>query len=391
MKNYIIICFLLFTKAATGQYYVFGSDTESPIGAVNIYFSENMGVITNDDGYFELPDNIAIDTLHISHLSYKSQKMLLDGLKKNDTIFLNNAPIELDEVILSSIDPKNIVLKAIKKIDENYIIPYNSYGFYRQSLQEDKIGVEMIEVEFIGYIENKSVSTKITNARRTENFSKLGIKTHGGVSTTLEEGDFVRNKAHFLDINKIEEYTYKYEGQIEHNGLRVYRIGFAPSDKDNIQILRQGELYIDSGSFAITEVRYTFDKKKLSEISKLSEKNISTKEPFYRLNDIQNVIRYKQLPNKKWYLFYLEAYNLREGVFQGESHDYDLTAKLVINNIKTQNVEKVKTNYNLSKDFSRAVRRFDNLEQWNDTYKLSLSGAEKKILQDIKNKQRNDD
>jgi len=384
MKKIFFICFLFLTKIALSQNYVLDFDTKKPIEALHISYNKSMGLITNEDGYFELPNNIDIDTLYFSHLSYKSKKLLLSSLKKNDTIFLNNSVINLDEVVLFKINPKGIVIKSINKINDNYLnISHNLHGFLRQSLQENKKGVEMVEVEFNSYVEQQVVSTKIINARRTKNHSKLGLETVGGVSALIEDSNFVGRKEHFLDYSKINDYEFIYEGQIEYDNFKVYKIIFSPIKDDNLQNIRKGVLYIDSKSYAIVEIRYTFQKDKLSEIAKQSEKNISFKKPFYRLKHVENVIKYKQLPNKKWGLFYLEIYNLREGIYKSESYDYGLTAKLVINNTKTLNTEEVKTNYKLTKNFNKAVRRFEDYKNWGDNYKFSLSNAEKKILEDI--------
>lgn len=389
MKNFFIICLSLISQLLLSQNYIYDENTKKPIEAVNIYFNEGSGAITNEDGYFELPDQLMADSINISHLSYTSKAISLEDLKNKDTIFLSNAPIELDEVVLRNINAKDSVLKAIKNIDHNYINkPYNTFGFFRQSLEENNKGVEMIEVEFIGYNKNKSVSTEITSARRTENYSKLGLKTHGGVAAMFENGDFVRNKSHFLDTEKLDLYEFKFDGQIPYQDMVYYKINFYPKS-DNIQILRKGVLYLESKSLAIAEIRYSYDKDKLAEISKESEKGLDNKKPIYRLKDVENLIRYKQLPGGKWGLIYIEAYNLREGLFKDKSYDYHLRAKLVINTIKTEDPVKVRTNYNLTKDFSKVVKKFDQLNRWGDNYKLSLSNSERQLLEDIKDQQLN--
>jgi len=389
MKNLAFLCCFLFTHLAASQNYIYDSQTKAPIEAVNIYFDNGLGVITNEDGLYEIPDQRNIDSFTVSHLSYKDKTLALIDIKVGDTIYLTNSPIVLDEIVLQNVSPKDSVLKAIKKIDENYInIPHNTFGFFRQSLQEQDKGVEMIEVEFIGYNDNKKVSTEIISARRTENYSKLGLKTHGGVAAIFNNGDFVRNRAHFLDIDKLDAYAFKFEGQITYQGMQFYKISFYPI-VDDVEVLRKGDLYLDTKSLAIAEIRYTYDKDKLADISKESEKGISTKKPFYRLKDVNNLIRYKQLPSGKWDLIYIEAYNLREGIFKGKSYYYHLRAKLIINSIKTKKPTKVRTNYNLTKDFSQIVKKFDNLDRWDDNYRLSLSNNEKQILRDIKSQQEN--
>lgn len=390
MKNYFLIIFLSLISFAPAQNYLFDSVTKAPVKSAHVSFNKNRGLITNDDGYFELPDDTTIDTIYLSHISYISRKIPQKHCSKNDTIFLTQNHIELDEIVLSSVNPKDIVLKAINSIDKNYIRrPHNLIGFFRQSLKEDTKGIEMIEVEFISYLKNNKTSAKIISAKRTENYSKWGLETHGGVVEMIEKGDFVRRKSYFLDINQLNDYKFIYEGKINHEGLKVYKISFIPVNQTNLQNIRKGVIYIDSISYAIVEIRYVFDNEKLLELNRASEKNVSVKKPVYVLNDVENVIKYQQLPDKTWSLFYLDACNLSKGNFNGETHSYLLRSKLIINEIKIKKASEIKTNYNLSKDFNKVVKKFKRLKNWSDTYKFSLSKEEIEILKDIKEKQNN--
>ncbi len=213
MKNYILLISLLFlTKNVVSQNYVFDLNNKKPIESVHILYNNN-GLITNEDGYFEIPKEKKIDSIFLSHISFKSKWIIFSDIKKNDTIYLQESIISLDEVIVNSFKAKDTILKAIHNIDKNYLNkPHNSFGFYRQSLQEDSKGIEIVEVDFTSYIENKNsvYSTKITNARRTKKYSKIKFKTVGGVSSIIEKGDFVKLKPYFLDPNNVDNYIYIY-------------------------------------------------------------------------------------------------------------------------------------------------------------------------------------
>lgn len=385
MKNYIFAFCLLFTNIVSSQYYIFDSNTKEPINAVHILYNQNKGLITNDDGYFALPNNIVLDTLYLSHILFKSKKILSSQYKKYDTIFLDKSIIELDEIVLNNINPKEIVLKAINNIDKNYLTKaHNLFGFSRQSLKENSKGVEMIEVEFMNYRKNKKNYTKILKARRTENLSKWNLKTFGGAAAIIETGDFVRRKTHFLNKEKLSNYKFIYEGKIEYEGLKVHKISFIPINDSDLQNLREGSLYIDSNSYAIIEIRYTFNEVKLLKLSKEeSKKEMSSKEAIYSLEKIDNVIKYHKFSNTKWCLYYIDFHNTYKGELKNEANVYALRGRLIINETKTRKVAKVKTNYNLTKDFSKAVKKFKKLKNWNDTYKFSLSNEEKQILKDI--------
>ena len=182
ITNLIIISFLFCSFSAYAQNYIYDLEAKTPIEMVHIFYNQNKGLISNEDGFFELPNHVRADTIHFSHISYRSKGILFRDLKERDTIFLEGSPISLDEVIISSYNPNEIVKKAIEGFKDNYIeTAYNISGFYRQSLEEDSKGVEMVEVDFISYIDSKKrASTKVLNARRTKNYSSLGFKTVGG-------------------------------------------------------------------------------------------------------------------------------------------------------------------------------------------------------------------
>lgn len=392
MKNNFILLLTFFcSHFIIGQNLIFDSNNKKPISSVSIQYQQNKGIITNEDGFFELSNIENIDTLYLSHISYKQKKIAFKSLIKKDTIFLEPLIINLDEITISNLEPKTIIRRAIKKIDENYInTPHNLFGFFRQTLKEDNKGVEMIEVDFISYLKDRKSqsSTKVLKARRTNNYSKLNLKTHGGVSSIIENGDFVKRKSDFLDISNIENYEFIYDGILEYNNLNVYKISFKPIDNNNLQVLRKGSLFIDSKSLAIIEIIYTFDDNKLSKITNQADLSLSTREPVYILKGVKSIIKYIQLPNKKWVLSYIESNNIRKGIYKNEEYTYDLSVKLIINNIKTKEPSEVKTNYNLSKDFNKAVKRYDKLEEWDDNYKLSLSNRDLKILNDINEKKK---
>lgn len=378
---------LFISNSIYSQNFIFDSINKTPINSVSIIYNNNQGVITNDDGYFELSKKQDIDSLIISHISYNFKKISFNSLKLNDTIFLTPSIINLDEIVINNFKVKDTVIKAIGKIHKNYLdIPYNSYGFFRQTLEENSKGVEMIEVDFKGYVKNNITTTKIITAKRTNNYSEFGMETYGAVTKVIQDGDFVRRKSYFFDIEKIDNYQYKYDGLIHHENLNVYKISFEPKNKNDLSHIRKGVFYIDSKSLAIVELKYSFDKKKLARIiNSLNKKKQSYKKALYTLVDVENIIKYRNTSNKRWCLSFIKAVNYRRGVLKKKENLYKQTAKLVINNISTDSVISFKDNYKLSKDFSKAVKKYDNLEKWDDTSKFPLSNREKVILKNIRN------
>jgi len=174
MKIFTLL--LLIPVAVFSQNHICDMDTKQPIDAVNISYLKNNGLITNQDGFFFLEKNKHIDTLYLSHLSYLDKKVPFKALKENDTIFLKETVINLNDVVISSVNAKKIIKKAVEKIDENYLnTAYNQFGFLRRTVEEDGKGIGMIEVAFTNFYDKnkKKLSTNITNARKTKNYAKL--------------------------------------------------------------------------------------------------------------------------------------------------------------------------------------------------------------------------
>lgn len=386
MKLFILL-FLFSFSLMYSQNYIYDIDSKQPIKSVHINYAKDKGLITNKDGFFNLLYNEGIDTLNVSHLSYNTKKIVRKSLKKNDTIFLKKRSIELNVVEISSFNPKNIIIKGIKRIESNYInIAYNQLGFLRQTVEEEGKGIEMIEVAFTNYYNKKqSLATNITNARRTENYSKIDFNITGGVFSMIEKGDFVKRKAQFLNLENIDSYIFTYQGKIKHDNLEVYKIKIE-SKEEKTQNYRKSYVYIDVKSYAFVKIENYFDEKKLRKLETINLKAVTKrqkKKVLYILRGGYNTIKYKKLKNDKWALSYLNVNNVLKGLYKKESYMYDVNINLVINDIVYDKVVPVKTNYNISKGFNKAIKKIKNVGYWGDNYKFSLSDEDKRILTEI--------
>ncbi len=388
-KCFFVVVGVLFTILVGAQNVVLDSISKEPIASVHISYG-NQGIITNEDGYFELSKNEKKDSLLLSHVSYLPKYVNVLQLQANDTIYLKQVTINLDEVEIERINAKDTIIKGIHRIEDNYIdIPHNSFGFFRQSLEEDSSGIEMVEVEFIGYLENRTSKyrTKVTKARRTKNHSTIKFSTVGGVFSVIERGDVIKNKGLIFSLQKIDEYTFKYVGEINYNTYNVYKIEFYPKDNNDVKTFKKGFVYLDKKSLAFVEITYGIDEEKLAVLTRRGGMKINKKKPFFILKKIKNTIRYKKVLSEKWGLSSVEVNNVKEGRYKKLAKLYALNAKLIINHTKTKNPIPVKTNYNIEKDFSKAIRKIKRFEGWDNNYKISLSKRDLKVLNDIKSKE----
>ena len=124
MKRFII--FLLFAvnlKAQSISVKILDSISFNPIPFATVYFSNSSGVISDENGDFELIKNELNDedSLFISSMGYKKVSYSLNRF--NDSIiFLSPKPIELNNVIITNrkLSSQEIIEKIKAAITQNY-------------------------------------------------------------------------------------------------------------------------------------------------------------------------------------------------------------------------------------------------------------------------------
>ena len=90
----LLIFFSSFFKLSSQSYSVkiVDSLTKNPIPFVNIYFSNNTGIISDDLGTFELIKSQlkSIDSIYISSMGYKKKSFIVEDFK--DTLVTLSGP-----------------------------------------------------------------------------------------------------------------------------------------------------------------------------------------------------------------------------------------------------------------------------------------------------------
>ena len=95
----------------------------------------SISVVTNEDGFFTLKADRLPKGITISHIGYQSRQLTTREVMKSPlNIKLKATAIALDEVVVWTGDPSELVRIAIKKIPENYSRTPELYrGFYRET------------------------------------------------------------------------------------------------------------------------------------------------------------------------------------------------------------------------------------------------------------------
>ena len=122
----IIIFFSLYSLKISSQslkIQIIDSISGQAVPYSNIYFSNNNGLISDEDGSFELIKSQLSekDSIHISMLGYKKSSFLIKDF--NDTLIkLVQSPIKLSDVILTNkkLSSEEIISKVVENIDKNY-------------------------------------------------------------------------------------------------------------------------------------------------------------------------------------------------------------------------------------------------------------------------------
>jgi hypothetical protein len=126
MKKSLIPLILILTLNLNAQsldVQIQDSLTLSPIAFSTVSFSNNKGLISDEDGMFELVKNELVnqDSLFVSSLGYQKASFALNEFK-DSIVFLLPKPVLLEDVILTSkrLTSKEIIEEVIRNLEKNY-------------------------------------------------------------------------------------------------------------------------------------------------------------------------------------------------------------------------------------------------------------------------------
>lgn len=118
---------------------ILDSETNEPIPYANIKYDNNTGVISNEEGDFNLIISQAkdIDSIYFSSMGYATKSLTLDQVK--DTIFLTPEALELSSVYLTDekLSAEDIIDRVEDNISKNYSTAYTKNRFFmRESFNQ---------------------------------------------------------------------------------------------------------------------------------------------------------------------------------------------------------------------------------------------------------------
>ncbi len=319
MKNFLsIILFFLGISAFSQslEFVVIVKDIETglPIGEVTITSKKNnQGFLTNKDGEAFINLSKASD-LQFEHSSYKTYVVKFSELnKKVNEVFLESNAKKLDEIILTSDHPQDILKKIVKNSLEKISIPVNLKVYLREFYKKnDKIvffNDGLINFQIFG--NSKNIKTDIlVEQNRAIGLLELDIKNE---LLGYDLNDIIQNYYQFKYLDEVLESSAKkrYEFQVmsynsnedylvinitpleEANGvLSNYKIVY---DRNKMIIMETSSMVADS---RLGELRQSFLKS--SKIFKLEYKNtFKTDGSLYYLANSKEVIAFEKKYKKK--------------------------------------------------------------------------------------------
>ena len=303
------------------QYYTYSgeiSDSESKesIAFANVYLEgSSIGTVSNIDGEFilKVPSALGDRKLSISFVGYKTYEITLEELKKvKNSIKLVPDPIPIQEVIIRTGDPVELLRKALARIGQNYsTTPEMLTAFYRETVKQNRHYVAVSEAvldvyksSYKNYFDADRI--KIYKGRKSQDVKKMDtvlFKVQGGPKTSLFL-DIVKNPSTILSEDFFKYYDYKINGVINIDDRETYIIEFNQRRSTDWP-LYQGRIYLDVNSLAIARLDFRLSDKALSE----ADNELVRKKPVSMKVDVEDakyLANYRETDGK-WHLNHVRA------------------------------------------------------------------------------------
>ncbi|QIK59285.1 carboxypeptidase-like regulatory domain-containing protein [Dysgonomonas sp. HDW5A] len=338
-----------------------------------------IGTVTNEDGEFLIKINDSIDakSIEISHMGYSNYRLPIDKRTTTGVEILLNANVNLlNEVVVESMEPLDLVRKAVQRIGNNYCPEANLMtGFYRETIKKGRnyinISEAVIDIYKTAYTEEgvKQDRVQIEKGRKLlsqKSGDTLAVKLIGGPNLSVYL-DIAKNPELLLDKETLSCYKFKMEESVMIDERPHFVVSFAP--QVNLPYaLYYGKLYIDKQSIAFTRAEFSLsmdDKNKATQA-------ILKKKPYnlrFKPEEVTFLVNYK-LRDGISYLNYIRSEfrfkcDWKRRLF---STNYSIISEMVVTSGKVGNVDNIpaKLSFKQSQSLSDNVSSFRDANFWED-------------------------
>ena len=228
--------------------------------------------MSNSEGafYFKIPSVVRNDSIYISHVGYKPKVVVVHPRDTAGMIIrLEEDITTLYSIDVKSVNPLELVKKAISKIPDNYPTgPFKYLGFYRFSGTKEKNVIDLSEAVFEIYNENSTGENrqfKLIKNRSEKDLTAFNGNDNveiGQTPNSILEYDLISNRKRsgLLGDDDLNHYHFSYHGIVNYGQQRAYEIHF--DEKEEIRKpLYKGKLFIDVEDLTFLEFDYELSPK----------------------------------------------------------------------------------------------------------------------------------
>lgn len=337
MKHLIFFLFMLgsFCKSQTKEILLVDRKNQ-PIDSVQIYINSKRIGYSNSDGKFRIPNSLPKDSIFFFKSDFANYYKSFDELEA--LVVLDSLrTIEIEEVTITPIDPKKLIIKILDETKKSsiYNSPSNVAIFNELSTRNQKLYTINNKFFFkpkVGYfIENKTgifkdfQSTKVDNVftsvyqLKNEKFA-LPLLHHRYVTARYipQLNNLVRNlEAYNFSVKKMKSLCI---------------IDFVPNKTE--KELYIGRIIVDENDYGILEATFNLVKNSSNRITTSAKTNSKNQ---FQIEKEKFVIRYEKI-NGKYNLVYT-TYDLIFKATNGKIKDEVFTMQYHMKTIDNLNIE----------------------------------------------------
>lgn len=364
-------------KTFTGK--VINGTTRKPVVFANVYLiGSGIGTVTNSDGEFilKVPNNELDRKVGFSNLGFENVVMSLSELKTKDNVIrLEIAATRLEEVVIRTDDPVELLKQAYRRIYENYNTdPEMQVGFYRETVKQNRSYVAVAEAVLDVYkasynslIDNDRV--KIFKGRKSEDVKKMDtlmFKLQGGPKTSFLL-DVVKNPGEILSEEYLKDYDFRYSGFATIDGRENYVIEF--NQRPDVELpLYKGTIYLDTKNMAFSRIEFSYSDQALD----IADNELVRKKPMDLKIDVLGanyLINYRMVDNK-WYLNHVRSELVFKCNWKKKRYNstYTTSLEMAVTDRKTEDLNKAryKEQAKITDIFADQVNSFKDENFWGE-------------------------
>ncbi|OFX89087.1 MAG: hypothetical protein A2W99_02210 [Bacteroidetes bacterium GWF2_33_16] len=333
---------------------IIDKETREPLPFANIsILGKSIGTITNEEGVFtfKIPTLYKDEIFVCTYIGYKNSEIpVLDLALRNNTIYLEQDFLSIQEVIIRSNNPEALVKSAMERVKDNYYTqPYMMTNFYREFVKKNNkytsVSEAVLSVYKSPYEGYYSDQVKMVKSRKNINYSENDtflLKLKGGLYASLYL-DIIKNPLSFLLEKYFYLYTYSLIDIVKFDNSTAYVIEFKPKYYIEDQSFT-GKLYIDTDNLTIRSAHFYIDSEAIEKLTQelVLKKSMRT---FVKPVSASYWVNYRQING----IYFL---NLVRGELEFKvrkrrqlfSSDFKTIFEFAVNDVDTVNIDRYNRN-----------------------------------------------